>query len=191
MENMLFKYKNEYPPAKGSLLISEPHLPDYNFERSVIFLCEHNEKGSFGLVLNKLSDFTLNQLVDVPLSYKVGLGGPVEPNTLHFLFRNNATIEDSIQVGSQIYWGGNYEQLIAWQTITGASADVLFFMGYSGWSEGQLQDEIDKNSWIVFPEATEQLVFNTRKENMWKAILNEMGGRYALYANYPADPRLN
>lgn len=192
MEKLLFKYKNQHKPEKGCLLISEPHLPDNNFERSVIYLCEHNEKGSFGLVLNKSSNLKLNELVPhLDLAYPVGIGGPVENNTLHFLYRNNPNIEMSVTVGENINWGGNYEQIIDWMKLEGDEQDIRFFIGYSGWSEGQLEKEIEHSSWIVFPNATEQLVFDTRKKNLWKAVLKEMGGRFSVFANYPSDPRLN
>lgn len=192
MEELLFNYKNEHKPEKGCLLISEPHLPDGNFERSVIYLCEHNEKGSFGLVLNKPSNFKLTELVPgVEIEYQVGIGGPVENNTLHFIYRNNPTIDNSIEVADNITWGGDYEQLLQWIKADQPENDILFFIGYSGWSEGQLQEEVDKNSWIVFPKASEQLVFNTRTNNLWKVVLKQMGGRYSVYANYPSDPRLN
>ena len=192
MENLLFKYKNEHKPGKGCLLISEPHLPDNNFERSVIYLCEHNEKGSFGLVLNKASDYSLSDLIpEVDLDFDVGIGGPVENNTLHFLHRNSPMIESNVSVGQNIKWGGDYEQVLDWIRIGESENDILFFMGYSGWSEGQLQQEIDRNSWIVFPDATEQMLFDIRKKNLWKEVLNEMGGRFSVFANYPSDPRLN
>jgi len=192
MEDLLFKYKNEHKPEKGCLLISEPHLPDNNFERSVIYLCEHNEKGSFGLVLNKYSDFTLNKLVpNLDFDNSVGIGGPVENNTLHFLYRNSPPIELGVAVSDNINWGGNYEQLLDWIGDGASQEDILFFIGYSGWSEGQLEEEIDRHSWIVYPNATEQLVFDTRKKNLWKAVLKEMGGRFSVFANYPSDPRLN
>ncbi len=192
MENLLFKYKNDHKPTKGCLLISEPHLPDVNFERSVIYLCEHNDQGSFGLVLNKKSDYKLNELISTTdLDIPVGIGGPVEHNTLHYLFRNIANIEGAIKLSDNIYWGGNYEQILDTINLEGDKGDILFYLGYSGWSEGQLQEEIDRNSWIVFPNATEQLVFNTRYKNLWKEVLKEMGGRYSVFANYPADPRLN
>jgi putative transcriptional regulator len=197
MEEILFKYKNQHKPEKGCLLISEPHLPDNNFDRSVIYLCEHNDKGSFGLVLNKTSEYKLHDLISLPPiqkkeeHFKIGVGGPVEYNTLHFLYRNNPTIEDSISVGNNINWGGDYEQVINWVQSDGVAKDIQFFIGYSGWSEGQLEEEVERNSWIVFPNASEQLVFDTRKKNLWKDALNELGGRYSVFANYPSDPRLN
>jgi len=192
MEDLLFKYRNEHKPTKGCLLISEPHLPDRDFERSVIYLCEHNEKGSFGLVLNKPSKHKLNELVqNIETELAVGVGGPVEHDTLHFLFRNKVDIEGSVKVGDNIYWGGNYNEIADLVNIGEFENDILFFIGYSGWSEGQLEEEIERNSWIVFPYASEQLVFNTRNKNLWKEVLKEMGGRFSVFANYPSDPRLN
>ncbi len=192
MEDLLFKFKNNHQPQSGCLLISEPHLPDNNFERSVIYLCNHTENGSFGLVLNKSSDYSLNELMPgINLPFSVGVGGPVEANTLHYLYRNNPSIEGGLQVVDNLYWGGNFEEIISWASKDKNKDDLLFFMGYSGWTEGQLQEEIDRNSWIVFPDATEHLVFNTRKKNLWKEVLEEMGGRFSIFANYPTDPRLN
>lgn len=194
MEDLFFKYRNDNTPKKGCLLVSEPHLPDYNFERSVILLCEHNDEGSFGFVLNKLADLSLNNLMTNAqgLDFPVGVGGPVERNTLHFLHRNNSDLEMSTKISDNIYWGGDYDQVTSRLRFGDASEnDFLFYVGYSGWSAGQLEEEISNNSWIVFPRATEQLVFNTRKNNLWKEVLNQMGGRFSVYANYPFDPRLN
>ena len=189
-----FKYRNEHMPQKGCLLISEPHLPDYNFERSVILLCEHNEQGSFGFVLNKSAKASLSDVMSSAhsINFPISIGGPVERNTLHFLHRNNPELELSTRISDNIYWGGDYHQVMERLGSKLANErDFLFFVGYSGWSAGQLEDEIATNSWIVFPQATEQLVFDTRKTNMWKAVLNQMGGRFSIFANYPSDPRLN
>ena len=194
MDNLFFNYKNENIPEKGCLLVSEPHLPDYNFERSVILLCEHSDEGSFGFVLNKMAEMSLSGIMSNAkgLDFPVGVGGPVERNTLHFLHRNNKDLEMSTPITDTIFWGGDYEQVTDRLRFgDAAEEDFLFFVGYSGWSSGQLEEEIATNSWIVFPKATEQLVFNTRKNILWKEVLSQMGGRFSIYANYPSDPRLN
>ena len=82
-----FKFKNNITPQKGSLLVSEPFLPDPNFERTVVLLCEHNEDGSFGFVLNKLSTVTLKYIsegVDA-LDNEVFFGGLVQQHTRNFM----------------------------------------------------------------------------------------------------------
>ena len=194
MDELYFKYKNEYKPKKGCLLISEPHLPDSNFERSVIILCEHNEKGSLGFVLNQPAKFALNDIMPNAnkINVPIRIGGPVEHNTLHFLHRNNPDLEMSTIISDTINWGGNYELVFEWlKNGIANKEDFLFFVGYSGWSPGQLEEEIGRNSWIVFPEASQQLVFDTSSNNLWKEVLYKMGGRFSIFANYPTDPRLN
>ena len=134
MSSLYFNYKNEVPPEKGSLLISEPHLPDTNFERTVILLCEHNEEGSFGFVLNKQSRATLGELLEdqKELSVPVGIGGPVEQNTLHFLHLSEE-LEGSRNVTDDIFLGGDFNILLEWlSTSVIKPEDVHFYLGYSG-----------------------------------------------------------
>ncbi len=188
-----FKFKNNLTPEKGRLLISEPFLPDPNFERTVVLICEHNEDGSFGFILNKPSAVTLEDIIEDINDYKetVHIGGPVQQDTLHFIHKAEY-LEDGVDLGNGLYWGGNFEQLISLiDTKAIKSEDFKFFVGYSGWSEGQLQDELDANSWIVTPNATKELVFDQDVEALWKRVLKGLGGRYNVYSNYPTDPRLN
>ena len=188
-----FKFKNDLTPGKGRLLISEPFLPDPNFERTVVLLCEHNEDGSFGFVLNKLSMLTLEDIMNDIDNFPqpVHVGGPVQQDTLHFIHKA-AYLEGGVALGNGLYWGGNFEQLL--HLIENSQADThdfKFFIGYSGWSSGQLEQELDANSWIVTPEATAELVFDEDVEALWKRVLQGLGGRYNVYSNYPIDPRLN
>jgi putative transcriptional regulator len=69
--------------------------------------------------------------------------------------------------------------------------DIRFFIGYSGWGPGQLETELKDDSWIVCDYVTEELLFETEPERMWKKALDDMGGRFSVYSNYPVDPRLN
>ena len=188
-----FKFKNDIPPQKGSLLISEPFLPDPNFERTVVLLCEHNEDGSFGFVLNKPSQVSVSEIMDEleGVDSTVYVGGPVEQNTLHFIHRS-AELEGGTPVGVGIYWGGNFEQLsvMAAEGLVNPD-DFRFFAGYSGWSEGQLEDEIKENSWIVTPPPDTSLIFDSPVNSLWKSVLKQLGGRFNVYSNYPTDPRLN
>lgn len=193
MEFDFFKYKTNQKPEKGSLLISEPYLPDPNFERTVVYLCEHNEEGSFGFVLNKISLVPLEDLIEDIVNYEenVLVGGPVEQNTLHFIHRADF-LEDGIEVKNGIYWGGNFEQLTALINSGQINKqDFRFFVGYSGWGAGQLNKELEEDSWIVAANTTPDLIFDTNPDDLWREVLKKMGGRYNLYSNYPIDPRLN
>jgi putative transcriptional regulator len=188
-----FKYKNKLTPGKGRLLVSEPYLPDPNFERTIVLLCEHNDEGSFGFVLNKPS---LVQIGDVmgdltDFSAPVYMGGPVQQDTLHYIHRL-PDLKDSIPITESIFWGGDFERLtFLLNTKQIDPQDVKFFLGYSGWSAGQLEQELEADSWIVNDQTSELLVFETNTEMMWREALKNMGGRFSVYSNYPVDPSMN
>jgi putative transcriptional regulator len=181
-------------PQNGSILISEPYLGDPNFERSVILLCSHEEdEGSFGLVLNRASNLQLSDVLDVfdaDFDMVLGIGGPVQYNTLHYIHRL-PDLPQAVKLSDDLYWGGDFETL---RTMIDAGLvhkeDIKFFLGYSGWTPGQLQEEIDKNVWIVNNNAANKL-FTLDTETLWRSILREMGGKFKVLSNYPDDPRLN
>ncbi len=180
-------------PATGILLIAEPFLKDPNFLRTVVILCEHQELGSFGFVLNKQIEQTLDELLTdmeghtLPVYY----GGPVQTNSIHFLHQYPDLIPESVKVTGDIYWGGNFETVTA--LLKNDSLDlnkIKFFIGYSGWGDGQLTRELEEKSWLTV-SANARLVFNTGYNEIWKSSLQELGGEYKMMINYPIDPQLN
>ncbi len=191
----LFNYTHgEMEPQKGDLLISEPFLPDPNFTRTVILLCEHNDDGSFGFVLNKPANVSLSQLMEnvENRTDEVYIGGPVQQNMLQFIHRNHIMIDGGLEVRTGVYWGGNFEQMWAVLERDQLPMDAIkFFVGYSGWSSGQLKSELELNSWIVCRNVHEEQIFDTNVESLWKEVLNTMGGKYRIISNFPSDPRLN
>ena len=181
-------------PEKGDLLISEPYLPDPNFERTVILLCEHDENGSFGFVLNKPSNSGLSELIEEAEGFDstVYVGGPVQQNTLHFLHKSPNKLASDKEIVNGVYWGVDFDNLLtSINTKVVDENDLKFFIGYSGWSEGQLLDELKAKSWIVYKKATPELVFDMNPEELWREALQNMGGKYRVISNYPTDPRLN
>lgn len=195
-----FNISNQKKPETGDILISNPMMGDPNFERSIIYLCEHSKEGSLGLVLNKSSKITLNEVIegianeDIPLF----VGGPVEQNTLHFIYRTNDTsliknpFEGSKIIKGDIYMGGDFDEMKDVLALNAPdTSQVKFFIGYSGWSEGQLQKEIEDNSWVVVQEPLPSYIFNSSSRIHWKELMTELGGRYKMMSNYPVDPRLN
>jgi putative transcriptional regulator len=187
-----FKYGNKLKPEKGRLLISEPFLPDPNFERTVVLLCDHNEEGSFGFVLNKPSILKVNEVMeDIALDSLVFVGGPVQQDTLHFINRN-VGVTNAVEIVDSVFWGGDFDNLI---TLTDtkqlSNSDIRFFLGYSGWGPGQLDSELEQESWIVCDFVTNQLLFDTPPELLWRKALDNMGGRFSVFSNYPLDPRMN
>ncbi len=189
-----FVSKQDQKPEKGDLLISEPFLPDPNFKRTVIFICAHDENGTFGLVLNKKTHLKLKDIVDEveSIDTEIFVGGPVQQDTLHFLHRDKNVSFCSQEVASGIYWGGDYEEIIhRFSDGLTTSEDIKFFVGYSGWSEGQLEREIEENSWIIFKGTLPEMIFEWDNQELWKACLQTIGGKYRLMSNYPKDPKMN
>lgn len=182
---------NEIPSA-GKVLIAEPFLGDPNFERSVVLICEHNNEGSFGLVLNNVSKNTIADVVDdIYVDFPLFIGGPVEQNTLHFVHRLGHLIEDSIDLGNGIFWSGDFESIKSLLSIgTIKSEDIRFFIGYSGWGAGQLGNELAQNTWFV-SDINSDVLFEEYTNQFWRTVLKRMGGDYKVLANYPVDPRLN
>lgn len=182
---------NETPNA-GKVLIAEPFLGDPNFERSVVLICEHNDEGSFGLVLNNVSKNTIADVVDdIYVDFPLFVGGPVEQNTLHFVHRLGHLIEDSIDLGNGIFWSGDFESVKSLLSIgTIKTEDIRFFIGYSGWGAGQLGNELAQNTWFV-SDINSDVLFEEYTNQFWRTVLKRMGGDYKVLANYPVDPRLN
>ena len=180
-------------PAPGTLLIAEPFLKDPNFSRTVVFICDHHEQGSFGFVLNREYGHNLDELMNnvndiiIPVFY----GGPVQMDTIHFLHQYPDKIPGSYEILNGIFWGGDFE--LAIDLIRTGEIDashIRFFIGYSGWAEGQLSEELKQKSWLT-AEATRKIVFDIKTEEIWKQAVKDLGGEYSVMINYPTDPQLN
>jgi putative transcriptional regulator len=177
----------------GSLLISDPFLQDPHFARTVVLICEHQPAGSFGLVVNQPMEVMLNDLVPAAsdMNMPVYSGGPVAADTLHFIHKRPDLLEESVFLQKDIGWCGNFFQII--HLLRSGDLDrseILFFLGYSGWGEGQLDQELKEKTWIT-SEATSPLLFQVSPGRRWQYSLNQLGGDYAQMANYPIDPQLN
>ncbi|WP_247651880.1 YqgE/AlgH family protein [Chitinophaga eiseniae] len=179
--------------SPGILLIADPFLKDPNFARTVVLLCEHEEKGSFGFVINKLFNQSLDDLVpevlinNIPVYY----GGPVQMDTIHFIHRQPDLIAGGLEILPGIYWGGRFDEVVtALNKGLLEPKQIKFFIGYSGWTEGQLEEEVKEKSWILSqPDAA--LVFESREQQIWQQSLKNLGSAFAMMANYPIDPSLN
>ncbi len=181
-----------YLPAIGRFLISEPFMEDQNFQRTVVLLVEHSKEGSLGFVLNRRLQVRLGDVVPdlKPLDAPMYLGGPVEQSTLHYLHRL-ADLPGARHVCEGVYWSGSFEALqTSIERGTVESDDILFFVGYSGWSPGQLDGELLRKSWIVTPEQPE-MIFEADRDDLWRQALQSLGGKYKIISNYPVDPKLN
>ena len=161
--------------------------------RTVVFMCRHSDEGSFGFVLNKAVEQTLDLLItgldgtEVPVYY----GGPVQTDTVHYIHQYPDLIPDCYKISDEIYWGGDFETVKTLLNSNKIKNDkIKFFVGYSGWEKGQLAEELAEKSWLT-ATTTRNLVFNTAPEDVWKESLKHLGGEYEMLINYPIDPQLN
>jgi putative transcriptional regulator len=189
-----FAFTNDKAPQKGKILLSDPFLDEEYFRRSIVFLCEISEEGSFGFVLNNLIEVNL-QDIDSKLpaiKTKLSLGGPVETGSLYFLHSLGEQVENSLLIHDNICIGGDFEQL---SNLLKEDPDLInqvrFFIGYAGWGLGQLEAEIAENSWIVSNLNPIQEVFDIRKTNSWEERMNLLGGKYKVISKFPLDPNQN
>lgn len=183
---------NKRTLAAGQLLIAEPFLADPNFARSVILLCEHSSEGSVGFVINRATQLTLGDLLPELYTPLLGVsqGGPVQLDTLHMLHRTPDVFGGN-QITPGVYWGGSYEALQdAVVTNNYQPMDLRLFVGYSGWSPGQLEKEVKEGSWLV-ADISEDILFETNTQDIWKSAIKLLGSEYAYLANLPLNPQLN
>jgi putative transcriptional regulator len=179
---------------KGTLLLSEPFMKDSFFKRTVVLITEYGAEGAVGFIMNKPINVQLSEVLpdaegtaDFPLYF----GGPVQRDNLFYVHTAGSSIDNSIEIADGLYWGGDFNQvkeLLKRGEIK--NTEIKFFIGYSGWSEGQLEDEIKEKSWIVSKVMKEHFKYKTAAY-LWRAVLRSMGKKYAELANYPEDPSLN
>lgn len=182
--------------GKGSLLIANPVLPDPNFSRTVILLCNHNDQGSFGLVINRSTQLKASDLlsgIDILKSYnaKAYIGGPVSQSMVFYLYRSSRDVIDLDEICSGVYLGSNLETLESlYLDIENPEENIRFYLGYSGWSDGQLDGEMEQNSWLV-QDANEQFVFFDSENLIWPKAVNSLGEKYQYLTKAPVNPQWN
>ena len=184
---------NNISPSRGRILISEPFLYDFFFKRSVVLLAEHNEEGTFGVIINKPLKAKFNDVIrDFPkFDAKVYLGGPVQNDSLFFIHTLGDQVEGSTEIIPGLYWGGDVERikdLIALKILS--TEDIRFYIGYSGWAPNQLESELGRNSWAVSNIGVQQ-IFQTSPDDLWSTSLELLGEEFTHWTNFPDDPNLN
>jgi putative transcriptional regulator len=146
----------------GKFISSTPALDDTDFEKAIIFIIENNEKGATGFIINKLFHRTLNELAEFQLSIPFPLyaGGPVAEDGVFMLHRRPDVIEGGKPIADPIYLGGNIQQAIVAinQHIINEN-DIKLFIGYCGWDDGQLKEELEEGSWLPLDEVVEKIFF--------------------------------
>ncbi|MEH0666789.1 YqgE/AlgH family protein [Vibrio scophthalmi] len=175
-------------------LVAMPGMKDPYFKRSVIYVCEHNEEGAMGLMINAPIDITIGKMlerVDVQpvhpqlntdsLEKPVLNGGPVSEDRGFILHRPKDTYESSIQMTSEISVTTSKDIL----SVLGTEAEpnrYLVALGYSGWEAGQLESELSENSWLTI-EADPSVIFDTPIADRWQKAVQMLGIDVAQLSN--------
>lgn len=179
---------------KGKFLFADPFLHDPHFKRSVILLVEHNEQGTVGFIMNKRMEIKLDNILPEPLHLdtEVYYGGPVSTNSLYYMHRMGHLISDSVEIGNGYFWGGDFETI---RSLVNTSIlkkdDIRFFVGYSGWGNGQLLGEVGEKSWVVDDFDLPTAFSEEQALDLWRQKMTTLGNNYALWANFPENPSLN
>lgn len=185
---------NKNQPQVRSLLVSEPFMLDPNFNRSVVLLAEHNETGTMGWVLNQPSALVLGDVMDdmAHANFQLFVGGPVGQDSVQFIHKCYDKLKSGIDLGEGVYWGGDFELLKSLMEEGAVSEDeIKFFLGYSGWVAGQLEQELHENTWMVSNDYNPDLLFVNDGENLWKEAVVNLGPKYAHIAQFPKNPMWN
>jgi putative transcriptional regulator len=171
---------------KGSLLVATPALVDPNFRRTVVLVAEHGEAGAMGVVLNRPSETAVAEAIPELVSFAgdeepVFVGGPVAVDSLLAL----AEVEEPDESLELVVGAVGFVQDLEVPALRGR-----VFVGYAGWSPGQIEAELDEESWIVVPAEPDD-VFSDDPDELWSSVLRRQGGPLALLSSMPPDPSLN
>ena len=178
----------------GKLLLADPYMQDPHFKRSVILLSDYSQsEGVVGFILNKPISKKINSLIDdfPEIESPVYYGGPVAPDTLHYVHDVGDILDGSIPLSDGLYWSGDYEKLkflIESKLIT--NRNIKFFVGYSGWSPDQLEAELEGGSWIL-ADMDPNYAFNIKSTQLWNKAMRNKGGHYTVIAEMPDSFILN
>lgn len=182
-----------FKSLKNQVIIADPYLLGPVFERSVVYLADHNEDGAMGFIINSPTGFTVQQAVrqlkgcNLPLYY----GGPVDETLLFYVHNLGDMLPQSVHIKDDLYWGGEFSALEKLHNNNILNNNnIKFFIGYSGWSPKQLENEIKKKSWII-NDLKPDFLFKPQKKDLWKKTLELCGNDKAFLGNFAHNPSLN
>lgn len=177
---------------KGKILISTPDISGDVFSRSVVLIMEHNTEGAFGLILNKKNAKMSDRLLHIfGFEVEVYEGGPVENDKIFFINKGAKVTENYAEINEEFYLTEDIENVVTGLIDEQISVDeIKVFSGYSGWGKQQLEGEVQRKMWTVVD------VYNLdytlpNDQNLWKNIMQNLGGEYLLWANAPDNVSMN
>jgi len=183
-------------PSVGSLLVSEPFLKENYFNHSVICIADYApDSTAMGIVLNRQTAYTLQKLVsEATLKEPVPVfcGGPMAYDRLFFLHTLGDIIPDSRQIADGLYVGGDFKSIMNYVNLGyPIEGYVRFFVGYSGWSRLQLDEEINNNVWAVTDSADYSALLTGSEDSYWHRYVRQLGKDYRGWRYHPRNPHAN
>lgn len=179
--------------TKGSLLISNSTVETDFFYRTVIFMVDHDKTGAFGIILNKVSNSSVGEIVkNMPgtpsASNPVWIGGPVDSMFVCIVHTEPNAPDAGIEIIPGVFMGRSYDLLMH---LAENDLDYRIYQGYAGWGAGQLESEFDRFSWVIHTPSIEVIFNREEPETVWKNCLIDKGGIYKYFVEHTKDPMLN
>lgn len=182
-EKMNGTHYDELRPGslRDHFLIAMPGLNESSFAHTVTYICEHSDKGAMGLVINSATAMQLSEIfsqMDLHFTPALGeqrimAGGPVQPERGFVLHSSDTQWQSTLRVSSELSLTASRDIIVALAQGRGPK-ECLITLGYAGWGEGQLEQEVAENSWLTVP-ANKDIIFNTPCENRWAAAAQVLG----------------
>jgi putative transcriptional regulator len=174
---------------QGQLILDGGKLHGSFFHRSVVLICQHDPEGALGLILNRSTENKVGQALVANLPEKIKdqslfIGGPVQPQALSFLHTDTFLPGGNIMTNLSL--GHSVDALMDLGESFSQTQKVKLFAGYSGWSAGQLDNEMSRSDWLVHP-ATLELVFHSEPTQLWRDIMKQKDVKCRLLADAPDD----
>jgi len=165
-------------PAPGMFLVAMRALDDSHFGRTVVYLVDHGEDGSVGLIVNRSSDISLFEVVpDIEdgqaTAHELNYGGPVGLPVIIILARDESPIEGMKHVIDNVFISSDRSVLEALLAAKKPASEVRFYLGYSGWAAGQLDFELERDSWHVVAADTDA-IFSAKTDSLWDLLIERL-----------------
>lgn len=174
---------------KGQFILDNGKLGGSFFHHTVILICQHDAEGAFGLVLNRCTNSKVGEALVANLPEQIKkeplfLGGPVQPQALSFLHHDAYLAEANVMTNLNL--SHSLDALLELSESFSPAQRIKVFAGYAGWSAGQLDDEMKRDTWMTHPASLE-MVFHPEPDQLWRHILRQKGWKYRLIAEQPED----
>jgi putative transcriptional regulator len=180
---------------KGRFIIATPELQDPNFREGVVLICDHNEEGAFGLIINRKAPLkTVPQIRGLEgnewiIKQDLYFGGPVHTDHVLILYRGENSLTNDKWIVDNISLVTSLTELYQLSGYDLNSSNVRLYLGCAGWAENQLESEIEAGAWKVLSSEPE-MIFSSHPYSIWKENLGKLGGRYKIIARMPDDNTL-